>query len=335
MNAGGNGTRWGIMAIGVLALVGAAVVVGGQVLSGAQPWGPTLTDNMVLAKMLPFIVAAGIAIGVGWGWGPEGPRVERRHGDGALRRFTPGTVALHWIATIGVLFGMVSGAWQYLKGILDVESPIYMPYVYRLHYVGAALLFFAISAFFGARLVRPITAALSVPRGEWIRHLRGLAHEFPRPLGGLIAGFLGFDMRRPAPPVGKFTYYEKLISFPTWYFTLGLISITGLLKGMRYIYPIPGEVLFVVSTLHVAGMVILTVKVLDHLRYVLAPSRWPLFTSMFTTWVPWTHVQRHHQGWLAELNAPREGVDPTRGTRSTSPPPAGTPVAGTVRGGAA
>ena len=119
-----------------------------------------------------------------------------------------------------------------------------------------------------------------VPRGGWIRALRGVAHELPGWLGGSLAYLLGLDMRRAAPPSNDFTWYERVVSFPTWWIALGLIMITGILKAMRYVFPIPGDVLYWVSAIHVGAMVILAIKLLDHLRYVLAPSRWRMMRAM-------------------------------------------------------
>jgi hypothetical protein len=55
---------------------------------------------------------------------------------------------------------------------------------------------------------------------------------------------------------------------------------------MRYVYPIPGDVLYWASAIHVGAMVLLAIKLLDHVRYVVAPSRWSLFVSMLTGWLP-------------------------------------------------
>jgi hypothetical protein len=105
-----------------------------------------------------------------------------------------------------VLLGLVTGIWQYLKGILDVETAIFMPYVYRLHYVGAVLLLLAMSAMVTYWLVGNV-GGLVPPKGQRLRPLRGLAHELPRALGGTLAVLLGLNMRRQPPPAEQFTYY--------------------------------------------------------------------------------------------------------------------------------
>jgi hypothetical protein len=165
-----------------------------------------------------------------------------------------------------------------------------------------------------------------VPKGQWIRHLRGTAHELPRPIGKALAAVLGLDMRRQPPPVGEFTYYEKAVSFPIWGVVLLVIVLTGVLKAMRYVYPMPGDVLWWVSAIHVGGMVALMVKLLDHLRYVLAPSRWPLLVASVTTWIGLAYVRRRHPAWLREVEQPvREAPAPAPATPASALQRGGTP----------
>jgi hypothetical protein len=165
----------------VLTLVG-AVVIAAQALSGAQPWGPTLSDNMIFAKSIPFTLGLGVVIGAVAGLAPGVGRIERRASDGAVRRFGRLALAMHWIAAVGFLLALATGFWQYLKGILDVESPVYMPYVYRTHYIGATLLLLTMSTMVTYWLVSGVRGLLP-PKGQKIRHLCGLAHELPRALG--------------------------------------------------------------------------------------------------------------------------------------------------------
>jgi hypothetical protein len=265
-------TRWIVLGIAVVLL---AVGIGlnlAQSASAAQPWGQTLYDNFFLARMIPFVLGLGVAVGlaraIGWRGGESG------------QRFASSTVVLHWLATLAVLLGLATGAWQYLKGLLDVPSPISMPQVYRIHYLAAMLLLFSLAVVVTDWLLRG-ERSLTVPGGQWIRNLRGLAHELPKPIGSFMGYMFGLDMRRAPPPAERFTYYERIVSFPTWVIALTLIVITGLLKAMRYIYPIPGDVLYWVSAIHVGSMVLLGVKLLDHMRYVLSPSRWPVFKAMY------------------------------------------------------
>ncbi|HEX8969118.1 MAG TPA: hypothetical protein VF937_14645 [Chloroflexota bacterium] len=292
--------------------------------SGVQPWGQLLGDNFLFARSLPFTIGLGIALGF---WRASGWRLlpgERRASDGAIRRFAPGTVVLHALAALALVCLIATGGWQYLKGLLAAESPIYMGTVYRVHYLAASLLIFVSVAFVTDWLLRG-ERALTFGKGQGVRGMRGLAHELPRPLGTILAYGLGLDLRRAAPPTEEFTYYERGISFPTWELSIGLIIITGVIKAMRYVYPIPGDVLYWVSAVHVGSGVLLGLKLLDHLRYVLAPSRWPLMGAMVTGWIPEAYVRRFHPGWYARLTSGPS----TEGVAATAPASAHT-VAGST-----
>jgi hypothetical protein len=283
-------------------------------ISGVQPWGQLLTDNFLFARSLPFTVGLGLAVGFwrasGWHWGPE------QKGQ-AIRRFAPSTVALHALAGIALVGLIATGGWQYLKGLLGSDSPIYMGTVYRTHYIAASLLIFVSVAFVTDWLLRD-EKSLTIGKGQFIRSMRGLAHELPRPLGTVIAYSLGLDLRRAAPHTEEFTYYERSISFPLWELSVGLIILTGVIKAIRYVYPIPGDVLYWVSAVHVGAGVLLGLKLLDHLRYVLAPSRWPLMASMASGWIPTAYVQKFHPGWYARITS--DSVSPAPARVASAPP---------------
>jgi cytochrome b subunit of formate dehydrogenase len=309
-------TRTVLVALG-LVLLAVGVAVDLMVWSsGAQPWGQLLGDNFWFARTLPFTVGFGIAVGywraTGWRWGTE-----RRASDGALRRFAPGTVRLHALAGLALVVLIATGGVQYLKGLLDIEMPIYMGTIYRVHFVAASLLIFVTAAFVTDWLMRGESALLA-GKGQTIRNLRGLAHELPRPIGSALGYMLGLDMRRSAPPTDQFTYYERVVSFPTWELALGLIILTGVIKAMRYIYPIPGDLLYWVSAIHVGAGVLLGMKLLDHLRYVLAPSRWPLMAAMATGWISEGYARRFHPAWHARLDAGEPAAAPARTSAAQS-----------------
>src|SRR5215207_1567291 len=171
-----------LLLVGVVVTLAGAAGIAAQAVSGAQPWGPTLADNLSFAKSIPFTLGLGVVIGAVAGLAPGVGRVERRASDGAVRRFGRLSLAMHWIAAVGFVLALATGFWQYLKGILDVESPVFMPYVYRVHYVGATLLLLAMSTMVTYWLVSGVRGLLP-PKGERIRHLRGLAHELPSALG--------------------------------------------------------------------------------------------------------------------------------------------------------
>src|SRR5918911_1917445 len=171
--------------------------------SGTQPWGQLLGDNFLFARSLPFTIGLGIVFGfwraTGWHWGPEVRA-------GAVRRFAPSTVILHALAGVSLLVLIGTGGWQYLKGLLDADSPIYMATVYRIHYVAASLLIFTTAAFVTDWLLRGENA-LTPGKGQGVRSMRGLAHELPGPLGSTLGYVLGLNLKRQPPATEEFTYY--------------------------------------------------------------------------------------------------------------------------------
>ena len=293
-----DAARWLLVFVGLTLAAAGAYVSLAQAGSGAQPWDPELSDNFVFMRVLPFVVGLGVVVGM---FRAGARTATMRRGD-QVRRFSTGTILGHWIVTVGFLLALPTGLWQYLGGILsqdvpapggqvllDIFHPVPLYWFYRLHYIGAALVLFSV-ANFGAYWWVNGDRALWVPRGGWRLHLTGFAVELPRMLGARLAAPLKLDLSQRLPQPRQFTYYETAFSFPTWTFALALITITGLLKAMRYIYPIPGPVLYWASTLHVAAMVLLTLKVLDHLRYTLA--RWPLMVAMARGWVSESALRR-------------------------------------------
>lgn len=314
-----------LLVIGIVLLAVGFGVNLAQWNSGSQPWGQLLGDNFWFARTLPFSLALGVILGYWRAANWRGGTVRR---PGAVRRFAPSTVLLHAVSGLALIALLATGGWQYLKGLLDAETPIYMGTVYRVHYIAATVLIIVCVTFVCDWLLRGENA-LGLPSGERIRAWRGLSHELPGATGRFLGYFLGFNMRRPAPATDQFTFYERAVSFPIWSLALGLIILTGVLKAMRYIYPIPGDVLYWASAIHVGAGVLLGLKLLDHVRYVLAPSRWPLMAAMWTGWIPEGYVRRFHPAWYARLSA-----EPTARTVA-APPPAPRPVTASSTGGAA
>ena len=271
---------WPLVVLAVLAAVAGAAVIWSQATSGAQPWSNELSDNFVFAKVALLALGLGVAVGARRGFAAAGATPGRQPG-GAAPRFGPGTAIGHAVVAVGVLLALPTGAWQYLGGILDVTAPIPLFLFYRVHYVGATLILFSAGSFatyWWLAADRP----LLVPLGQWSRQLRGMAAELPRPLGGALARVFRIDLTQLPPEAGRFSSYEKVFSFPTWTFAIALITVTGVIKAVRYVLPVPGPVLYWSSTLHVAAMVIIVVRLLDHLRYTLA--RGPLMAAMIAAW---------------------------------------------------
>ena len=248
----------------------------------AQPWGNELDDNFIFVRALPAILGAGVAYGLIGGW-LYARRDPARRADGAVRRFSPATVWLHALITIGFLIALPTGLWQYMGGILDEQGPLPVFMYYRIHYIGASIILASVAAFLTYWWMTG-DRSLVLPLRDWRRYVRGFAMEIDPRLRVWLARLLRLDLGQPAGSSGSFTFYEMTFMFPGWSFAIGLITVTGLLKLLRYAFPIPGTVVFVVSTLHVTAMVLLILLTLDHLRYYLA--RWPLIVAIFSGWLP-------------------------------------------------
>jgi cytochrome b subunit of formate dehydrogenase len=303
---------WLLVILGLALAAFGTVTALAQASSGAQPWSAELSDNFVFIKVLPFVLGLGVVVGLLMAQ-TYGPKVRS---DGAIRRWSPGTVFGHAVLTIGFVLALPTGMWQYLGGILDVELPIPIYLFYRVHYIGAAIVVFAVAAFM-SYLWMTGDRSLLVGRGQLGRHLLGLAYELPPRIRAPYAKLLRVDLSRPRPPTGQFTFYEKVVEFPSWSILLALITVTGVIKAARYLVPVPGFVLFVASTLHVAAMVGIVIKLLDHLRYTF--PRWPLVSSIATTWVSERYARLRHPGWQqvaqdAATTARRQGASDRGGS---------------------
>jgi hypothetical protein len=197
---------------------------------------------------------------------------------------------------LGLALAIPTGIWQYVGGILSQDQPvpggqllldlgarIPLYLYYRLHYIGATLLLFSVAAFATAWWTSG-RRRIWLPRG-W--RASALTSALPRALRTAIMRRLGFPVAAPAPGSVELVYYESLASFPAWAFAIGLITITGLVKALRYVWPVPGPILFVASTLHVAAMVAILVLLLDQLRFSLA-EWWrglrPLYAALVILW---------------------------------------------------
>lgn len=272
---------WLLVLAGIgIAVAGVAAILA-QASSGVQPWSHELSDNFIFVKAIPFALGLGVVVGLLGGAGSRGARATRP--DGAVRRFSRTSIFVHWAISLGFLLALPTGMWQYLGGILDVNAPLPLYLFYRVHYIGASIILFSLAAFLSYSWMSH-DRSLLVPRGQWRLHLRGLMEELPRAIRSRLAGVLRVDLREAAPRPGTFTFYEKVVSFPSWTFVLTLITVTGLVKAVRFVIEMPGLFLFFNSTLHVSAMVLIVLKILDHLRYTLV--EWPLMVAMVTGWLP-------------------------------------------------
>src|SRR5687768_1293591 len=99
---------WLLVLAGLALTAVGVVTVLGQAGSGAQPWSEELSDNFVFVKTLPFVLGLGVAVGL---------LMARTYGrrarsEGAVRRWSAGTVFGHWVLTLGFVLALPTGMWQ-------------------------------------------------------------------------------------------------------------------------------------------------------------------------------------------------------------------------------
>lgn len=302
----------GLVLLSWLALIGAASA---QTVEG-DGWPPQtalFTDARFLAQATPFLIALGIVVGIA-----QARATARAQGDAILgdqvRRHDTGIILTHWMNAFGLIVSLVTGAMilRWTDRVLELRL------VFVLHYIGAALMLFAIfnhltrqgvsggtglipkrlsvirdligELFEYAGLFGPEGAALRIP---WPKAIR-------QPIARYVRALLGY---KPSEH-GKYLATEKILSYPPWATLVTLIVVTGLIKVVKYIYPIPGSVVAAATAIHDLTTIAIGVMLVIHLLPLLfVPANWPLLLSMFKTTVPKTYVEKRHPVWYKELQA--------------------------------
>jgi cytochrome b subunit of formate dehydrogenase len=120
---------------------------------------------------------------------------------------------------------------------------------------------------------------------------------------------------------GKYLATEQTLSYPPWAILIGLITVTGLIKVLRYTIEIPGALVAVTTTVHdVTALIIGVMLVIHLLPLLLVPANWPLLLSMFKTTVSRKYVEERHPVWYAQLRTqkPAEAVGEAGAERRTA-----------------
>jgi thiosulfate reductase cytochrome b subunit len=102
-------------------------------------------------------------------------------------------------------------------------------------------------------------------------------------------------------PAGKYLATEKVLSYTVWSVLIGLTVITGLIKTLHYLIPMPGGLRQAVTFLHDGATIFLLIFLGIHVAaLVLVPRNWPLLKSMFTTRVSRAYAKEHLPLWTDE-----------------------------------
>lgn len=283
----------------------------------AEPWAPQSALFQLgfrWASITLLAAAAGIALGLFGGAFYRRRRPGIHPGTSQVERHSPGHRISHWVNAAGFLLAIGSGALltvSWLPGAFPLTA------LYTAHYAGAALILLGL----GGTAVHALTTGASrrhrlLPDRETLRDagLELLAYA------GLVGdrGILGFgSLQWPAalrreieravgwqghPPAGKYLATQRLLSYPLWVLVSLVLVATGLLKAVRYAYPLPAGVVRWATILHDWAFIGAIVMLFVHVASVtLVRTNWPLLRSMFLGTVSLTHVRAVHGRWYEEL----------------------------------
>lgn len=309
----------GFILVGWLVLIGAAV--GPSAVGGWPPQTALLDDARFLAQATPFLIGLGILIGIF-----QARAAARGGGDAllgeAVRRHDTATILAHWINAFGLIAGLVTGAM-----ILGwTPRTLELRLIFIIHFIGAAFMLFAIFNHLARHLVSGgtglIPKRLSVIAeliGELLEYAglfgpEGATLRIPwpkairQPIGNYLRALLSYK-----PSVhGKYLATEQILSYPPWAILMALIVVTGVVKVMKYLYPIPGPIVASATAIHDLATLAIGVMLLIHLLpLLLVPANWPLLLSIFKTTVPRKYVERRHPIWYQELQKKQSASAPT------------------------
>jgi cytochrome b subunit of formate dehydrogenase len=318
----------GVCVIGVWVVTLGTAYAQGVAPGGFPPQTDLYNDAVVLARVLPLVLVAGIGFGV---WQA---RVSLRQPKSApnlpyVIRHDLGTVVSHWSNAIGFILGIVTGA-IILRWL---PRPDAVRGVFAIHYVAAGLVVFGIAGHLsqnavtgGMRLIPRSLKDIRDGLGEIVEYTgvygpSGAAFgiRLPKVMRETLGmTFTAFGLK-PTKKIGKFLPVEKTFSYVPWAIIIAVIVITGLIKSFRYLYPIAPTFIEQVTFVHDLFAYLAVAMLVIHLAAILlVPSHWPLLISMFTTRISRRFVQQWHPVWFKELTAQEQPVAPAPRTEPAS-----------------
>jgi thiosulfate reductase cytochrome b subunit len=242
---------------------------------------------------------------------------------------------MHWLIFIGMLLLWFTAAlmlpgvlfdwtekllgverFAELENTLKVNRPLSLATLYALHYIGSALVLFVCFNHLALHLVAGDRGLIS-KKGDISQAMAiiiGYAGVFG-PDGAVFKISLPKGLRKSLTnslaavgiklkPAGKYLATERVASYWPAVVLISVLVVTGIIKAIHYLYPIPGSWRQFLTIVHdVAGVVLLVWLVAHVAAVTLVPGHWPLLLSMFTTRVSKKHVEEHHPQWFEELKA--------------------------------
>jgi cytochrome b subunit of formate dehydrogenase len=311
---------FGAALFGIFVITVSSVFAQGGTPQGFPPQTDLFNDALLLARALPLIVALGIGFGI---WqGKTSVRAPKSSPNSpVVTRHDFGTVIAHWANGIGFMIGILTGAIV----LRWLPRPDDMRIVFAIHYVGSSLVVFSVASHLAQNAV---TGGMGlIPRS--LRDVREGLGELVEYTGVFGPGSAVFGiswpkaLRKPiaeifvsfgiAPPkrLGKFLPAEKVFSYTPWLIIIAVMTVTGLIKAFRYLYPIPPSFIAQVSAVHDLFTIVAVVMLGIHLAaLLLVPRNWGLVVSMFTTRVSRKRVEQWHPAWMKQLQEAEQKQQP-------------------------
>ena len=295
-----------------LFLVGIAAAQSG-LNQGEPPQGDLFNDGVFLARLTPFMIALGIIVGIF-----QARKAIQKGGDAIVgdrvERHDVSNLIAHWTNVIGFVLGLITGA--IVLGWVAVEANLRLLFI--IHYFGAALILFAMFNHLtrhgvtgGTGLIPKTLGVIRDLIGELFEYLGLFGPEgavfripWPRAIRQPIARYVRALLDYREDRTGKFLATEQILSYPPWTILTILIVGSGLIKVLRYIYPISASVVATATAVHDLTTIAIVVMLLFHLLpLLLVPANWPLLLSMFKKTVPRKYVEERHPKWYESLRA--------------------------------
>lgn len=288
-------------------------------------------NSILFARAIPFLITLGVAVGLL-------QAILRRPGteivNGQVKRHEWTDVIMHW-AMFGAMLLLWATALLMLPGVLfagaqaivgpermagwestlKINRLVAVPTLYSLHYIGAGIAITAAVAHLAYHLVVG-NRGLQPKRGDFwdawaitfgylgIYGPEGAAFgiRLPSAIRKPLADGLKFVGITKPRPADKYLSTERVVSYWPAVVLIGILILTGVIKAIHYLYPVPGGLRQLLTIVHDVSGVLLAVWLIPHVSAVaFVPTHWPLLKSMFTTRVPEEYTREHHPNWYKEL----------------------------------
>ncbi len=301
-------------------------------INGWPPQGDLFKDAFFLARATPFIIALGVLAGL-----VQARAAARKGGDAIIgervRRHDTSTIIAHWTNAVGFILSLITGA--IVLRWIDYGSELRL--VFIIHYFGATLMLFGIFNHLtrhgvsgGVGLIPKKLGVIRDLIGEMFEYIGLFGPEgavlripWPKAIRQPIARYVRALLDYRPSRTGKYLATEQTLSYPLWAILTILIVGTGLIKVIRYVYPISGSIVATATAIHDLTTIAIAVMLLVHiLPLLLVPANWPLLLSMFKRTVPRKYVEERHPAWYKDLKASQDEQEQV--SPSTEPSPAQT-----------